>query len=294
MPIITVLAPSNWKEYSLLDSGEGERLERFGAYITRRPDPQALWKRSKSESVWDAADAWFVKNAADEDKGSWKFAASELKPWSVKYNDLEFQAEPTPFKHVGIFPEQAVHWDWMRDLISKHTTPDRKVSVLNLFGYTGLASVACAKEGAFVTHVDASRPSITRANENAKLSGIADDSIRWILEDVLSFVKREARRGNRYDAIIMDPPAFGHGAKGEVWKFHTHFPELLTVCREILSDNALFMVVNAYAVSVSALFLYSMLDDHFNFGTVTCGELALAQEESDRVLSTGIFGRWQK
>ncbi len=283
--------PNNWKdEYILLDSGDGERLEKFGRYVFRRPDPQCLWKRSLSDEQWNRCDAEFVKQG-DGDKGKWRFHTRVPERWVMQWQDVSFYAEPTPFKHVGVFPEQAVHWEWMKKKISGSK---RKLKILNLFGYTGIASVVCAKAGASVTHVDASKPSIGWAKENMLLSGLPPDSIRWILEDVVSFVKREVRRGSTYDGIIMDPPAFGHGAKGEVWKFHEQMPELFEACGAVLSPDPMFMIVNAYAVSVSALMLQNSLEDFVSHkGTVTCGELALEQQNG-RMLSTGIYARWER
>ncbi len=288
MKTISLLSADQWKDYTLLDSGSGERLERWGKYIFRRPDPQVLWNRS-DEALWRSVDATFVRK--QEDKGEWKLSASVPQRWQISYKDMKFWVEPTPFKHLGVFPEQAAHWDWMREKISLRK---EKQQILNLFGYTGGASVACALAGAFVTHVDGSRPAISWAKENQQASGLPDDSIRWILEDVLSFVHREARRGKKYHGIIMDPPAFGHGAKGEVWKFHTHFGTLLQACQSILADDPLFMIVNAYAVSVSSLLLDTMLEETMAgySGDISCGELILNQTGSERVLSTGIYGKW--
>jgi 23S rRNA (cytosine1962-C5)-methyltransferase len=290
--MISVLYPTHWKDYALLDSGDGERLERFGVYVFVRPDPQVLWRKQFPEK-WGKVDGTFIRSG--EDRGAWKFSRTLPGRWTVDYGNLSFWVEPTPFKHMGVFPEQAVHWDWMSEKIKVAVQTGTKPKVLNLFGYTGGASVACAHAGALVTHVDASRPSVGWARDNMLLSRLPDDSIRWILEDVLAFVKREVRRGNTYDALIMDPPAFGHGAQGEVWKFHTHFPELLDACAHILSAHPLFVIVNAYAVSVSSLLLKTMLSDYLSpfKGKTDCGELALEHESSDRLLSTGIFGRWE-
>lgn len=292
MITIDLLWPDKWKDYSLVDSGDGERLEKLGKYLIRRPDPQVLWKRTQPDGVWNCADAWFVRT--QEDKGEWKYKTEELDRWSIAYGDLKLLVEPTPFKHLGIFPEQAAHWDWMREKISsrRQTVNAQRVQVLNLFGYTGGASIACAKSGAFVTHVDASKPAVAWAKENQAASAVSADSIRWILDDVLGFVKREGRRGKKYDAIVMDPPSFGHGTYGEVWKFHTHFPQLLDACTDILSDDPLFIVVNAYAVSVSSILLYNMLEERLDGkGVTSCGELGLKEHHSERILSTGIYGR---
>jgi len=286
---------SPFPNYQLLDSGDGERLERFGEFAFSKPDPQVLWNRSLPNSEWEKVDAFYDNSG----RGGWVFNKKIPSRWQLSWNDIKFWVEPTPFKHLGVFPEQAVHWEWMKEKISQHdklVARNEKIKILNLFGYTGIASVVCAKAGAQVTHVDASKPSIAWAKENMILSGLSEDSIRWILEDVLSFLHREVRRGNKYDGILMDPPVFGHGAKGEVWKFNENFPELMLLINQLLSKNPLFVIVNAYAVSASALMLQNVLEDSLkNFGgTVDCGELVLKQNNSERLLSTGIFGRWER
>lgn len=293
MTTLSLLQPEIFPDYELLDSGNEERLERFGEYIVRKPDPQCLWKPSLSE--W-RADAAFVKKG-DSDRGEWHFNKKFPDRWQLTWQNINFWVEPTPFKHLGVFPEQAAHWEWMQQKLQAESEKrkDKKISVLNLFGYTGIASVVCAKSGAFVTHVDGSKPAISWAKENMLLSGLGENSIRWILEDVLSFVRREVRRGNQYDAIIMDPPVFGHGAKGETWKFNEQFPELMDLCASLLSSDAVFMIVNAYAVSASSLMLQNVMEDYLKRfgGSVLSGELVL-QQKSGRLLSTGIFGRWEK
>jgi 23S rRNA (cytosine1962-C5)-methyltransferase len=234
-----------------------------------------------------------VEKRGVSERGKWVFLKKIPERWQLNWRDVSFWVEPTPFKHLGVFPEQAVHWEWMIEKTSKRKRASGEAKVLNLFGYTGIASVVCAKAGAKVTHVDASKPSITWAKENMLASGLGETSIRWILEDVLSFVKREVLRGNSYDAIIMDPPVFGHGADGEVWKFNEQFPELMTECAQLLSPSPLFVIVKAYAVSMSALMLQNVLEDYLQKlrGSVSCGELVLQQDQG-RLLSTGIFGRW--
>jgi 23S rRNA (cytosine1962-C5)-methyltransferase len=306
--MFNIFSLKNFDDYALLDSGDGERLEKFGKFIIRKPDPQVLWKRSLADSEWEKADAVFDLGGTS----NWLIKSKMPERWQLSWNDIKFWVEPTPFKHLGVFPEQAAHWEWMRGKIEERQkrTDEREkikdkreegavesgqlpVKVLNLFGYTGIASVVCAKSGAQVTHVDASKPSIGWAKENMILTGLPENSIRWILEDVLSFLQREVRRGNKYDAIIMDPPVFGHGAKGEVWKFNENFPELMTLTRQLLSPNPLFVIVNAYAVSASALMLQNVLEDSLRElnGKVDCGELVLKYRDSERLLSTGIFGR---
>ena len=278
--------------YSLIDSGDGYRLEKFGEYVLARPDPAVLWKKTQPESAWKKADAVFVKSG--EEKGTWK-NSKVPEQWLMHFGEgaskISFYTKLTPFKHTGVFPEQAANWNF----IAKHMNGE-PVKVLNLFGYTGIASVLCAKLGAMVTHVDASKPSITWAKENMRASDLPDDSIRWILEDAIKFVKREARRGNKYNAIIMDPPAFGRGAKGEVWKFNEQLPELLSEVAHIIdTDDFKFIIINAYAVSVSSLLLKNLLDDlaqtaQIKNPKIDYGELIL-KEQSGRMLSTGIFGR---
>lgn len=283
-----ILQTKGWDEYALLDSGSGYRLERFGNYIVSRPDPQAIWERHLSEREWQKADATFIKK---DGKEQWILQNTIPERWLIRYKDISFYAKLTPFKHTGIFPEQSLNWDFITSVITKS---NRVINVLNLFAYTGIASVVAAKAGAKVTHVDASRPSIAWAKENQAASGLSETSIRWILDDASKFVQREIKRGVRYDAIIMDPPVYGHGPDGEVWDFGKSFPELMSLCRQVLSDQPLFFVVNAYAISASALMLQNVLEDHLGdlSGKLEVGELALEETSRNRLLSTGIFARW--
>ncbi len=298
--------------YELIDTGTGFRLECFGDYVLQRPDPQILWKRALMRSAWDAADAVFIKEGDDEnERGGWKISGQNLpKKWMMHYeipqskDRINFYVSLTPFKHTGVFPEQVANWNFIVEHLSGgDSRAARGIKFLNLFGYTGIASVLAAKLGANVTHVDASKPSITWAKENMLASGLPDDAIRWIFDDCLKFVKREAKRGNKYDAIILDPPAFGRGPKGEVWKFNEHLPALFEELAKIASADFRFMIVNAYAVSVSSLLLENMLRDFaeaVGFGAgasgtsgalpIVAGELVL-KDKSGRPLSTGIFGR---
>lgn len=300
--------------YKLLDSGNGERLEQFGDFILRRPDPGVLWKPVLGADEWGKADAVYVRggsaaslDGSDAEKGKWQIKNAQLpEKWEMEYaapglsgaaGKIKFYAKLTPFKHTGVFPEQSANWDFMSAKILGAVKAGRIPQVLNLFGYTGIASVLAAKLGAQVTHVDASKPSVSWAKENMLLSGLPDDAIRWILDDALKFAKREVKRGKKYDAIIMDPPAFGRGSKGEVWKFNEDLPKLLDVAAQLLSDDFLFLIVNAYAVSVSAITLNNMLADlaaagHSEFGQrkIDYGELVLKQG-SGRMLSTGLFAR---
>lgn len=287
---MSILQTLGWDDYALLDTGNGKRLEQFGPYRLVRPDPQIIWKPKLSHAEWEKADAVF-ENGEKGKRGQWIKKKQMPDEWHVHYDGLTFSAKLSPFKHTGIFPEQSLQWEWMA---KKITSQQRPVSVLNLFAYTGGASLVAAKAGAKVTHVDASKPSITWAHENQKLSHLSDKPVRWILEDVISFVKREVKRGVTYDGIIMDPPVFGHGPEGERWEFTESFPELLQLCKLLLSNNALFIIINAYAISASSLMLENSLADIVEGfpGEIEVGELALEEKTHHRLLSTGIFARW--
>lgn len=276
---MNVLKTAGWQDYELLDSGNGRRLERFGKYVLSRPDPQAVWEVG-SPDLWKSADAEFTN-----DKWIMKNTPAS---WQISYKDLLFYVRPTPFKHTGVFPEQHLNWDFIADKTREDS------NVLNLFGYTGIASLIAAKAGAKVTHVDASKSAITWTRENQELSKLADKPIRWILDDALSFVQREIKRGVKYDGIIMDPPAYGHGPKGEVWDFNKDLPKLLNACKQVLSDKPLFFIINAYAVSASSLMLNNLLEDTMKSfgGSIEYGELVLEEKKRKRLLSTGIFARW--
>ncbi|MDO8638768.1 MAG: class I SAM-dependent methyltransferase [Candidatus Daviesbacteria bacterium] len=284
-----ILTTPNWADYELLDTGNGYRLERFGKYILKRPDPQILWKPKLPKSEWEKADASF-----ENDK--WVVKTKMPARWLMEYKDLKFWAKLSPFKHTGVFPEQASQWDFISSVIEKSSMSLRaersNLSILNLFAYTGIASIACAKAGALVTHLDASRPAIGWAKENQQASGLPENSIRWILDDAIKFTGREIKRGVKYDGIIMDPPVYGHGTEGEIWDFNKDLPKLLENCRQILSDKPLFIIINAYAVSSSAIMLKNVLQDLNLGGKIEAGELALKESSSDRLLSTGIFARW--
>ncbi len=277
----------NWADYELIDSGSEQRLERFGKYILSRPDPQAIWKKKLPESEWLKANAEFKRTEGD--RGKWIQKNMPTK-WEMSYKNLKFYCKMAPFKHTGIFPEQSVQWDFIQDSIK---SANRPTNILNLFGYTGAASLAAASAGAKVTHIDASYPTIGWARENQKLSGLDEKPIRWIQDDAIKFCKREVKRGVKYDGIILDPPAYGHGPEGETWKFNEHFPILLEICKEFLSDKPLFIIVNAYAISSSALMLENVLKDYFGDlgGSVEVGELALQEKDEGRLLSTGIFAQ---
>ena len=296
-----ILKTPNWSDYELVDSGDSARLERFGKYILVRPDPQAIWKPTLPASEWNKANAVFERTSGE--KGKWIFKHKLPEKWLMHYRDLSFYVKLSPFKHTGVFPEQAAQWDWIRDLTHQRGVTTKRApvaspatNILNLFAYTGIASLAAASTGAKVTHVDASRPTISWARENQEVSGLQNKPIRFILDDAIKFVQREARRGVKYDGIIMDPPVFGHGPEGKVWKFNESFPQLLEACKQVLSDNPLFILVNTYAISSSALMLENVLKDYFKNlgGNIECGELALEEKYGKRLLSTGIFARWSK
>lgn len=296
---LTLLESPHWKDYELLDSGDGLKLERFGAYRFVRPEVQAMWKRRLSESVWRDADAVF-QPTSEESGGHWSLKKKVAEKWEMSYSTFSGRGQPgirfcamtTPGRHLGVFPEVAAHWDWFSGLIEKAGRPTK---VLNLFGYTGLASLMAARAGAAVTHVDASKKSVTWARDNQALSGLADKPIRWIVDDALKYVQREARRGVKYDGIILDPPKFGRGPKGEIWEVYESLPELLEACRMVLSEQPLFIVATIYAVRASAVHLYQTLGEimsPFN-GKLDAGELVTRESSAGRLLSQAVYARWE-
>lgn len=278
-------------DFQLLDTGEGYRLEKWGEVILQRPDPQILWPKSLPKNDWEQAWAVF-RTGQGSDKGKWQVKFPLPDPWLLKFEDSVFRLKLTPFKHTGIFAEQAAQWDWMHNKLYSLTDNNRP-KILNLFAYTGGATMVLAKQGCRVTHVDASRPAISWANENAELNRLPKDSVRWILDDAAKFVKRELKRGSQYDGILLDPPAFGHSPNGKTWKFAENVPDLLADCVKLLSKNAAFLLVNAYATNTSALSLNNLLEDTTRSldGKVESGELCL-QQKNQRLISTGIFARW--
>jgi 23S rRNA (cytosine1962-C5)-methyltransferase len=289
-PALDLLLPTGWTDYELLDSGGDAKLERFGPYRLVRPDSAAIWRRTLPEKQWQAADAVFAP-AEEGESGRWQFRRPLEERWQMRYRDLRFWAQPTPFRHLGVFPEQSSHWDWMSDLIRGARRPIR---VLNLFAYTGVATLAAAAAGAHVTHVDASKKTLAWARENQTLSGLDDRPIRWILDDALKFTQREARRGAQYDGFIIDPPKFGRGPKGEVWQLESSLPELLAACRSLMTASPLFVVLTAYATRISSLSLRYLLEDAVagHGGAVTAGELGIRETNTGRVMPTAIYARW--
>ena len=279
---------SEWKDYEVIDTGDGEKLERWKDIILRRPDPQAIWPKQKP-GLWTKADAHYHRST--KGGGEWEFFKKLPERWSVKYGELEFYVRPTGFKHTGLFPEQAVNWDWMANLIRRAGRP---VRVLNLFGYTGGATCACAAAGAHVTHVDAAKGMVQWAGENRKLSGIDETCVRWIVDDALKFVQREERRGNRYQGILMDPPSYGRGPGGEVWKLENELFGLVSACEKVLAEDALFMLINSYTTGLQPAVLNNMLTmtvQRRHGGRVTADEIVLPVTAGG-VLPCGASGRW--
>ena len=278
-------------DYALLDSGEGEKLERFGTHVLRRPDPQALWERRQSDILWGTADAWFERKG---EKGAWHFNTSLPKEWPIQYGGMHFLIRLTSFKHVGIFPEQVENWEWVRAALSvAQLAESPRPAVLNLFAYTGGATLAAAKAGAAVTHVDASKTAVEWARKNADLSGIANAPVRWIVDDALTFVRREVKRGVTYDGIILDPPAFGHGPKDELWKIEEDLVPLMRACGDLLSERPRFILMNGYAAGYSHYafeYLLAPLAERYGL-TVTGGELTIPESNSTRLLPAGIFAK---
>ncbi len=279
----------NWKDYELIDTSEGERLERWGKYLLIRPDPQIIWKNEKKSLLWEKADAMYKRSSGGG--GGWKNNRLP-EQWKIRYGDLNFVVRPTGFKHTGLFPEQAANWDWFSALIR---SAGRPVKVLNLFAYTGGATVAAAKAGASVCHVDAAKGMVAQAKENAALSGLADAPIRYIVDDCKKFVEREIKRGNRYDGVIMDPPSYGRGPSGEVWKIEDNIDELVGLVVKVLSDEPLFFLVNSYTTGLSPLAMNYILNLRLcrRFGgKAEAGELALPVTRTGGFLPCGASVRW--
>ncbi|MBA4206619.1 MAG: SAM-dependent methyltransferase [Polymorphum sp.] len=291
-----ILETAGWKDYALLDMGRGQKLERYGRFTVVRPEPQAMGLPRLKQAVWDRADAVFTGDVDEEGPGRWKFAGSVPETWEMAYGPARYLGRFMSFRHVGVFPEQAPHWDWVMNKVreARAAEPSRQVKVLNLFGYTGLASLLPAAAGAHVTHVDASKKAIAYARENQDLSGLGDLPIRWILEDASKFVAREVRRGSTYDGIILDPPKYGRGPKGEVWDLFVNLPEMLDMLRQLLSPNALFMILTAYAIRASFLSVHELMAETLSKqgGLLESGELVIREEKGDRCLSTSLFSRW--
>lgn len=284
----SVMRTRGWDDYALLDSGGGRKLERYGRFRVVRPEPQCLWTPRLDEGAW-AADAVFDP-ADEEDDGRWRFTERPPESWPLAWGEARFLGRFTNFRHLAFFPEQAANWAWLDERVRQAGSP----RVLNLFGYTGVASLVCAKAGAQVTHVDASKKAIGWARENAALSEAEALPIRWICEDARRYVQREARRGSRYEGIILDPPKFGRGPGGEVWRLFEDLPELARLCAELLSERASFLLLNAYAARISGASLAGLLADRLEGrgGRIDWGELALVEEGGEREIGLSFFARW--
>lgn len=287
-----MLVTDDWKDYELIDAGNGERLERWGKYVLIRPDPQIIWPGSKNESLWGKADAHYHRSQSGG--GKWEYLNQLPERWKISYKGLSYHIKPTDFKHTGLFPEQAANWKWIMDKIA---AAGRNVSVLNLFAYTGGATVAAASAGAEVCHVDAAKGMVGWAKENLVLSGLGDRPVRFITDDAIKFVQREQRRGRRYDGIIMDPPSYGRGPKGEVWKIEEALYGFIEECMGVLSDRPLFFLINSYTTGFSPTVLANILrmlvEKRFG-GKTSSGEVGLPVKAGGLVLPCGIYGRWEE
>lgn len=286
---------NEWKDYKILDMADGQKLERWGDVVLSRPDPQIIWKSKSYPSKWKEINAEYHRSKTGG--GTWEFKKKMPKQWQVKYKNLIFNIKPMGFKHTGLFPEQAVNWDWMIEKIQKEKKNKKEVKVLNLFAYTGGATVACLSAGASVCHVDSSKGMTTWAKENVISSGLQDRPVRFIIDDVVKFVNREIRRGNKYDAIIMDPPSYGRGAKGEVWQFENNIYDLVELCSKVLSEDPLFFLINSYTTGISSQVLKNILNmviSKKHRGEFEAGEIGLPMENSKLILPCGIYGRWEK
>lgn len=287
-PIALIGEP--WADYGLIDSGHGRKLERYGRFRFIRPEPQAMW--APNTEKWDA-DGEFIPGSDEDGGGRWQFARPVPREgWPLKWDDVRFTAQATPFRHLGFFPDMAPVWSWMRERLDGRAEP----AALNLFGYTGVGSLALASKGAAVTHVDASKKSVEAAKANATLAGLSDKPVRWIVDDAAKFTAREVRRGKRYDGIILDPPKFGRGPEGEVWRLEEGLPSLIADCRKLLDENSAFLFLTVYAVRMSALAIGELLRQQFGDlgGTIECGELGVREEARGLILPTAIFARWSR
>lgn len=285
-----------WKDYEVIDTSDKEKLERWGKYILVRPDPQVIWKTPKIEKGWAKPDAHYHRSS--KGGGEWEFFSLPEK-WKIAYKELNFYLQPFSFKHTGLFPEQAVNWDWfgkkIKDAVKEN--PGRKIKVLNLFAYTGGATIAAAAAGASVTHVDASKGMVAWAKDNAAISGLAEAPIRYLVDDCVKFTEREIRRGNKYDAIIMDPPSYGRGPKGEIWKIEEALYDLIKLSAEILSEDPVFYLINSYTTGLQPAVLKYLIETEINAkykGKVTADEIGLPVTSNGLVLPCGASGRWER
>ena len=281
----------DWIDYEIIDASNGMKLERWNDIYLLRPDPQIIWNNGKLENKYNNIDAIYYRS--NKGGGHWENINNIPSSWIVNYKDLKFNIKQMGFKHTGLFPEQAVNWDFMIEKIKKS---NRKIKVLNLFAYTGGATIACMSANAHVTHVDSSRGMVDWCKENVKINDLDTTNVRYLVDDVVKFVEREIRRGNTYDAIIMDPPSYGRGANGEVWNIEKNLNYLVEECTKLLSDNPLFFLINSYTTGLSENVLANILELTVNKkikGTITCGQVGLSIRENNLVLPCGIYGRWE-
>lgn len=287
---------NQWKEYKILDMADGQKLERWGNIILSRPDPQIIWKQKSFPQKWKQINAIYHRSKTGG--GSWEMKQKMPEKWQIHYKNLTFNIKPMGFKHTGLFPEQAVNWEWMMETIQQEKAKRKtEIKVLNLFAYTGGATVACLSAGASVCHVDSSKGMTTWAKENVTASGLEEKPVRFIIDDVVKFVNREIRRGNTYDAIIMDPPSYGRGAKGEIWQFENNLYDLVELCIKVLSNRPLFFLINSYTTGISSKVLEDILHltiEKKYHGQIESGEIGLPMEESNLILPCGIYARWNK
>lgn len=285
-----MIISKDWKDYEILDMANGEKLERWGNIILIRPDPQIIWSNKLKPEMWKKANAHYHRSKTGG--GEWEYIKNVPESWQIRYKDLTFNLKPMGFKHTGLFPEQAVNWDFM---INKIRNAGREIKVLNLFAYTGGATVACSYAGASVCHVDSSKGMTLWAKENVASSGLSERPIRFIIDDVIKFVQREIRRGNKYDAIVMDPPSYGRGANGEVWNIEESLYTLVELCTKVLSDKPLFFIINSYTTGLAPTILANILNLTIKKdGKISCGEIGLPMKDSKLILPCGIYGRWEE
>jgi 23S rRNA (cytosine1962-C5)-methyltransferase len=284
---LDLLVTQPWDDYGLIDSGHGRKLERYGPYRFIRPEPQAMWTPANTD--WQAHGE-FVGGSEEDGGGRWNLDAKVPQSWPLARGPLKFWAANTNFRHLAFFPDMAVHWDWMAGRLSQGK------DVLNLFGYTGVGTLACAAAGANVTHVDASKKAMASAVENARLSGLGDRAVRWLVDDALKFMRREVRRGKRYDGIILDPPKYGRGPDGEIWELYRDLPDLVALARALLDEDSSFLVLTVYAIRMSAVAIGELVAEVFAplGGRIEVGEMAIAEEARGRLLPTAIFVRWMR
>jgi len=290
LPPLQLLTSSDWRDYELLDSGNGEALERVGEYKLVRPEPQALWSKTLPEKDWESADAIMVPTAGEQG-GYWKFNHAMDESWVIGYKGLKSEIRLSKSRHIGVFPEQAPQWDWIDQQVR---STEEQLKVINLFGYTGMATAAAARAGALVTHVDASKHAVSWASHNLELAGLGSAPVRWLVEDARKYLRREAKRKSLYDGIILDPPKFGRGPSGRVWEYFEDISDLLKLCKRVLTPTPRFICLTSYAIQASSLVPHQILQEMVSDlgGTVTSGELVTVEKSGGRVLSHALFAWW--